>query len=78
MSKQIYREIHKNHLTQIRISKDEFRDKEYADIREFYLSNDNEFRPTRKGVKFSLDLLDEVIAGLNELRKNVRENQNNA
>lgn len=78
MSKQIYRKIHKNHLTQIRISKDEFRGKEYADIREFYLSDDNEFCPTRKGVKFSLDLLDEVIAGLNELRKNVRGNPNNA
>lgn len=78
MTKQLLKEIHKNSMIQIRISRDEYQGKEYADIREFYLAEDGEFRPTRKGVKFSLELLDDVIDGLNELRENVQENQNNA
>ncbi|MBU0710948.1 transcriptional coactivator p15/PC4 family protein [bacterium] len=77
MSKTIT-EIHKNSMIQIRISRDDYQGKEYVDIREFFLAEDEEFRPTKKGVKFSLDLLDEIIDGLSELSEKTQENQNNA
>jgi len=69
MNQKVIHEIHKNHATVIRISIDMYQGKDYVDVREFYLGDDDEFHPTKKGVKFSQDLVGDMVKGLKQLQK---------
>lgn len=47
-----------------------WKDTKYVDIREYYLDGENdEALPTKKGVRFSVDMLDEVQEALNEAKE---------
>jgi len=59
--------IHKTDDTVICISKQEYQNRKYIDVRQYYKDSDGEFRPTKKGVTFSPDLLQDVITALKEI-----------
>jgi len=61
-------DIHKTDDTIIRISENEYRDRKFIDIRQYYKDSDGEFQPTKKGVTFSPDLLEDVIEGLKKIK----------
>jgi hypothetical protein len=48
----------------IRLSR--FRDRDYLDIRNFYETEDGEWKPTRKGIAIPVDLYPELMAALKE------------
>lgn len=54
----------------IRVAVDEFKGKDYLDIRNFYKGQDGELKPTRKGVSIPVELAEVVIGtALKELGK---------
>lgn len=57
-------DINKSDDIIIRISENEYQNRKFIDVRQFYKDSEGEFRPTKKGVTFSLDLLEDVIKGL--------------
>lgn len=63
-------DIPKKHSQMIRISENEFHGIRYVDIRQYYLDDDGEWKPTRRGVTFPPDLIGEAINGLRKLSEN--------
>jgi len=55
----------------IRVSK--FRDRDYLDIRNFYETDDGEWKPTRKGIAIPVDLYDELIEALTEAKGEIEK-----
>ena len=55
----------------IRLSK--FRDRDYLDIRNFYETDEGEWKPTRKGIAIPVDLYDELMAGLGEAKAEIEK-----
>ena len=55
----------------IRLSK--FRDRDYLDIRNFYETDEGEWKPTRKGIAVPVDLYDELMAGLGEAKAEIEK-----
>ena len=53
--------IQKNSQEQIHITKQEFKDKEYIDIRTYYLDSEQKWKPTRKGVCIDLEKAKELV-----------------
>jgi len=60
-------DIHKTDDIIIRISENEYQNRRYIDVRQYYKDNEGEFKPTKKGVTFSPDLLQDVIKALKEI-----------
>jgi len=50
-----------NAATEIRVVAQEYSGRCYLHIRQYFLGDDNEFRPTQKGVSLSIDKLGEVL-----------------
>ena len=69
-SEKKYFDIHKRHDLIIRVSEKEYLGHNFFDIRQYYKNDEGEFKPTRKGVTFSHDLLEEVIDELKKLKRN--------
>ena len=63
------KEVQKNTLEKIRIQRTNFNGHELIDIRVYYESNTGEWKPTKKGIAFSLSLANEVIKGITEESK---------
>jgi hypothetical protein len=61
-------DIEKRDTEIIRISLKEYKGHDYVDIRQYYKSDDGEFLPTKKGVTFNPELIDEVIDALRSLK----------
>jgi len=61
-------DIHKSDDIIIRISKQEYQNRKFIDVRQYYKDSEGEFQPTKKGVTFSPDLLQDVIKALNEIK----------
>ena len=55
----------------VRVSK--FRDRDYLDIRNFYETDDGEWKPTRKGIAIPVDLYDELIEALTEAKGEIEK-----
>ena len=45
---------------QVRVSLSEFHGRQYVDVRAFYMADDGEWKPTRKGVTLNPELMREV------------------
>ena len=61
--------IEKNALEQIRVGFCEFRRKTYLDVRVYAeFDDETEHKPTKKGVSLRPDMLDEMIAALQEAK----------
>lgn len=52
----------------IRVQKTNFKGKDYIDIRKFYQDNNEEWKPTKKGVTFPPDLKDQIVKALQEIK----------
>ena len=50
----------------IRVSR--FHDHDYVDIRNFYQAEDEEWKPTRKGIAIPVELYDELIDALTDIK----------
>jgi len=63
----------------VRVALTEFRKRQYIEIRTYYMADDGEWRPTKKGITLSPDLMREVHSALSsafeELDKQVQEDQ---
>jgi len=64
----IAKEIEKSPTEIIRIALNEYKGREYIDIRQHFKADSVDYLPTKKGVTFSPELLDEVIQGLKDLK----------
>ncbi len=64
----ISKEIEKGPTEIIRIALNEYKGKEYIDIRQHFKSSSEDYLPTKKGVTFNPEIIDEVIGGLKALK----------
>ena len=55
----------------VRLSR--FRERDYLDIRNFYGTDDGEWKPTRKGVAIPVELYEELMAALKEAEPLIAE-----
>jgi len=55
----------------VRLSR--FRDRDYLDIRNFYETEDGEWKPTRKGIAIPVELYDELIDALAAAKPKIEE-----
>ena len=65
------RELQKNTLDVIRIQKTKYKGHDLVDVRVYVEDKNGEKIPTRKGITFKVDLLDEVISALEEIKEGV-------
>ncbi len=66
METEIIAEFEKNRTEKIKVSLSEFKGKKLVDIRIWYLNDDNEYAPSKKGVAISLELLPQLIEALQQ------------
>ncbi|ROQ90975.1 transcriptional coactivator p15/PC4 family protein [Desulfosoma caldarium] len=59
----------KNALEEIRVALNVFRGKEYIDIRIYYKGDDGEYRPSKKGVTLSPELLPDLQDAVKKLEE---------
>lgn len=50
-----------------------FRGREYLDLRNFYLDENDEWKPTRKGIAIPTELYEDLMTALNEVGKILKE-----
>ena len=50
-----------------------WKENKYVDIREYYTNDDAEELPTKKGVRFSVDTIDEFVEALQEAKKQLED-----
>ena len=55
----------------VRLSR--FRDRDYLDIRNFYETEDGEWKPTRKGIAIPVELYDELLDALTAVKPKIEE-----
>lgn len=72
MTPAIFAEFQKNTKERIRVSAVEFKGHSLVDIRVCW-QNDDEWRPTKKGITFSIGLLPEIIEALKAADKQRKE-----
>lgn len=61
-------EIERNETERLIIESSEFKGKELVALRIYFLSKEDEWLPTKKGVTFRRDQLDEVLGYLNQIK----------
>ncbi len=65
---QLVKVIDKGPGGQIHIRLSRFRERDYLDIRNFYQTEEGEWRPTRKGIAIPVEMYDELMAALTEAK----------
>jgi hypothetical protein len=63
----------KNALEEIRVSISTFKGRKYLDIRVFYQGDDGEYKPSKKGVALSPELLPELETAIQKLKEALHE-----
>jgi hypothetical protein len=63
----------KNPLEEIRVSLTVFKKKQYIDLRVYFKGDDGEYRPSKKGLTLSLDLLPDLEEAVEKAREMVGE-----
>ena len=63
-----YSEEEKSPTEIIRIALNEYKGKEYIDIRQHFKADSGDYLPNKKGVTFNPEVIDEVIEGLKSLK----------
>ena len=61
-------ELERSETEKLFIEDSEFKGRELVSLRIYFLSKEDEWLPTKKGVTFRRDQLDEVIEALNKIR----------
>lgn len=62
-------EIERNPTERLRVSIENFKGREYVDVRIYYQDKEEEWRPTKKGVTVAPEKTEEFIALINEAHK---------
>ena len=60
--------VDKSEAERVRIAVNEFKEKLFLDIRQYYQAEDGDWRPTKKGVSLPADKLDELKTALEKLQ----------
>jgi hypothetical protein len=60
----LVRAIDKGMGSRVHVRLSRFRDRDYLDIRNFYQTEEGEWKPTRKGIAIPVDLYNELIEAL--------------
>jgi hypothetical protein len=63
----------KNPIEEIRVSLTVFKKKQYIDLRVYYKGDDGEYHPSKKGLTLSLDLLPDLLEGVQKAQEEVSE-----
>lgn len=58
-----------NAATEIQVLSEEYNGRCYLHIRQYFLADDNQFRPTSKGVSLAVERITEVLEGVSALRE---------
>lgn len=67
--------IDKGPAGQIHVRLSRFRDRDYLDIRNFYQTDDGDWRPTRKGIAIPVEFYDELMAALAAAKAEIEARQ---
>jgi len=65
------KEIRKNALDVIRVQKTRYKGHDLVDIRVYVEGKDGKMIPTKKGITLKIDLLEEIISALEEIKAEV-------
>ena len=65
--------IEKGLGSRIHIRLSRFKDRDYLDIRNFYETEDGEWKPTRKGIAVPVDLYDDLMKALTEAKPEIEK-----
>jgi hypothetical protein len=68
---QIIHEFQKNAAEIVRFSLTEFKGHRLIDIRVFFEVDDEEWKPTKKGVSLAVDLVDDLFDGVSKLKETI-------
>ena len=69
----LVRSIDKGMGSRIHIRLSKFRDRDYLDIRNFYETDDGEWKPTRKGIAIPVELYDDLMEGLGAAKDEIEK-----
>ena len=69
--KELVHSFDKSSTEQIQVSLSTFKGKTYVDLRIYYKASDGDYRPTKKGITFSPDLLPELGEAMRKLIEKV-------
>ena len=50
----------------VKVSLTEFKGRQYVEVRTYYMADDGEWKPTRKGITLAPDLMKQVSSALNK------------
>jgi hypothetical protein len=67
----LVRAIDKGLGSRIHVRLSRFRERDYLDIRNFYETDDGEWKPTRKGVAIPVEFYDELIDALRAAKEEI-------
>jgi len=62
-------EIERNPTEVLRVSLENFKGRDYIDLRIYYQDDNGEWKPTKKGVTVAPDKLDDVIGFFNKAKE---------
>ncbi|MBI5500259.1 MAG: transcriptional coactivator p15/PC4 family protein [Deltaproteobacteria bacterium] len=65
----------RNATEEVRATVRTYRGKQYMDMRIYYMDDAGEYKPTKKGINLSVDLLPELTRMVEKLAKAVQEEQ---
>ena len=65
----------RNATEEVRATVRTYRGKQYMDMRIYYLDDAGEYKPTKKGINLSVELLGELTRRVEKLAKAVQEEQ---
>jgi len=67
----LVRAIDKGLGNRIHVRLSRFRERDYLDIRNFYETDDGEWKPTRKGIAIPVEFYDELIEALGAAKEEI-------
>jgi hypothetical protein len=69
----LVRTIDKGLGNRIHVRLSRFRDRDYLDIRNFYETEDGEWKPTRKGIAVPVEVYDELMSALEAAKPEIEK-----
>ena len=67
----LVRAIDKGLGNRIHVRLSRFRERDYLDIRNFYETEDGEWKPTRKGIAVPVELYDELVGAIGAAKEEI-------
>lgn len=65
----------RNPTEEVRAGIKEFKGRRYIDLRIYYMDDQGEWKPTRKGISLATDFMPELKAAVERLEKELEENE---